>query len=152
MIDDYGGDVTKGQLLHYAVHRSYDIIEALELLLDRGAPINQTMYANHDWSRRWHHWLPLGTALHDAAGEGRIRAVRYLVNRGIDMSIKDSRGHTALNVAREFDRADIVEFLEGIERDIAKDQDNNASHGDTPGAYNDGKEQTKAENSYCAIM
>ena len=152
MIDDYGGDVSKGQLLHYAVHRDYDIIEALELLLDRGAPINQTMYANHDWSRRWHHWLPLGTALHDAAGYGKLRAVKYLVKRGIDVSIKDSRGHTALEVANEFKHADIVEFLEGVERDMVKDEDNIDSSGDTSAGDYREEQQSPAENSYCAIM
>lgn len=52
MLDGYNGDVQRGQLLHYAVRRKIDVVEVLELLLDRGADavLNQTMYENHDWS------------------------------------------------------------------------------------------------------
>lgn len=53
MLDDYDGDVRKGQLLHFAARRQTDVVKVLELvLLDRGAPIDQTLYENHEFSRR----------------------------------------------------------------------------------------------------
>ncbi|RMJ26768.1 hypothetical protein PHISP_02368 [Aspergillus sp. HF37] len=88
MLGDYDGDVQTGQLLHYAAGRKIDVVDVLELLLDRGAPINQTMYENHDWSGRFHFWMPLGTALHEAGSWDNVKAARYLLSRGIDASIK----------------------------------------------------------------
>lgn len=43
-----GGDVQKGQLLHHAIERRSDTIEVLKLLLEKGAPINSTMYKNYN--------------------------------------------------------------------------------------------------------
>ena len=39
------------------------------------------------------------TALHIAASEGHLNIVKYLVNHGSDVDIKDSRGNTALDDA-----------------------------------------------------
>jgi ankyrin repeat protein len=139
MLDDYDGDVQRGQLLHYAVRRKTDVVDVLELLLDRGAPINQTMYEKHDWSRRFHFWMPLGTALHEAGRVDNVKAARYLLSRGIDASIKDTKGDTALEWARRCNSAKVVRLLEEVE-DTAKD-----SNGE-------GQEVPARPSNYCSIM
>lgn len=149
MLDDYDGDVRKGQLLHFAARRQTDVVEVLELLLDRGAPINQTLYENHEFSRRWHFWMPLGTALHEVAQFGKIRAVRFLLSRGIDPSIKDNMGDTALDRARQFNREAVVKLLEEVEDQTTK---TNEEVDDTPNEGNGEKEQVPARTSYCTVM
>lgn len=145
MLDDYDGDLRQGQLLIYAIRRKYDIVEALELLLDRGTPINETMYENHDWSRRFHFWMPMGTSLHEAAMLGKVKAARYLLTRGIDASIKDTKGFTALDRAREFKHPECVKLLEDVENTTEKSVSGAQSGSDV--------EETPApSSSSCSVM
>lgn len=51
------------------------------------------------------------TALHIAASEGHLNIVKYLVNHGSDVDIKDSRGNTALDDAIRENKQDVVDFL-----------------------------------------
>lgn len=149
MLDDYDGDVHTGQLLHYAVRRKVESVEVLELLLDRGARINQTMYENHDWSRRFHFWMPLGTALHEAARVDNVRAARYLLSRGIDASIKDTKDRTALECARKCKSERVVKLLEEIENNTP----NNCNSDDNPSANNGDEQQVPTQaSSYCSTM
>ncbi len=92
---DRGGDMHKGELLQHAVDRAADTIEVLGMLLDRGAPLNQTMYQNHLQSLNMFPFLPLGTPLHAAASKGRADVVQYLLRRGADPTILKSKGQTA---------------------------------------------------------
>ena len=52
------------------------------------------------------------TPLHLAAAEGRIEAVRYLVNQSITLSPSDRWNNTPLDDARRHDHPDVVELLE----------------------------------------
>uniref|UniRef100_A0A0G4I247 Uncharacterized protein n=1 Tax=Chromera velia CCMP2878 TaxID=1169474 RepID=A0A0G4I247_9ALVE len=63
----------------------------LEILLDRGANVN-TRNAN---SR---------TALHEAAQRGVIEIVRFLIERGADLQVRDDQGHTPHDVAVRLER------------------------------------------------
>jgi hypothetical protein len=63
------------------------------LLLDAGADIN-TQGGQGRWS-----------PLHVAASNGHFDAVRFLVRRGIDVSLRGSDGTTAQEVAEEFARS-----------------------------------------------
>lgn len=152
MLDDYDGDVHKGQLLHYAVRRKTDVVEVLELLLDRGALINQTMYENHDWSRRFHFWMPLGTALHEAGTLDNVKAARYLLGRGIDTSIKNTKGLTALETARKYNSEKVAKLLKEVENNTAKHSDVS----DTPSGSNDGEQREQhvptGSSNYCSVM
>jgi len=60
-----GGDVRKGQLLQYAVFRDEELEDAISLLVERGAPLNATMYQNGPTLMRFFP-MSLGTALHVA--------------------------------------------------------------------------------------
>ncbi|PKY07956.1 putative hspc200 [Aspergillus campestris IBT 28561] len=109
----HGGDVRKGQLLHHAVERCSDNIPVLKLLIANGADINSTMYEGHYSSRALFCFMPRGTALHKAAGFGKVDVVRYLVDEGVDLSIRDANGRTALEYARMLDQGEVVRVLEG---------------------------------------
>ncbi|KAJ9490528.1 hypothetical protein VN97_g2710 [Penicillium thymicola] len=87
-----GGDARKGQLLHHAIEGHSDNIATLWLLIGNGADINSTMYEDHYPSRALFCFMALGTALHKAAELGKVDVVRYLVNEGANLSIKDANG------------------------------------------------------------
>ena len=93
--------------------------------------------------------MPLGTALHEAAQSGKVRAVRFLLSRGIDPSIKDNMGHTALDRARQFNREAVVKLLEEVEGQTTKTSE---EVDDTPSEGNGEKEQVPARNPYCTVM
>jgi ankyrin repeat protein len=78
-----------------------EIIAAVEVVLSTGADINQTG-ANGD------------TALHHAVnGRGDLEVVKYMLEHGASLTIKNARGQTALDAAKASrkDRSDIVKYL-----------------------------------------
>jgi glutaminase len=63
------------------------------------------------------------TALGVAASEGQLEVVKYLVAKGADLSIKDSRGNDPLADATRQNRTATVEYLSSIIHDsIIKSQ------------------------------
>ena len=113
---DRGGDVQKGELLQHAIHRDIDVVDVLDLLLERGAPLNSTMYKEHYFSWSLYHFMGLGTALHKAVELGKVDVVRYLISRGADTGVKDATGQTALDHAKEFGHSKIVELLQSRDK------------------------------------
>lgn len=83
------------------------------LLLKEGAPLNATMYQNHPVSWSLYALMGLGTVLHKAAELGMVDVVRFLVCEGIDLSIKDANGETALDCARRLGKVEVLPLLEG---------------------------------------
>jgi ankyrin repeat protein len=108
---DRGGDVQKGEVLQHALNRSTDVVTVLGMLLDKGAPLNAVMYANHPGSWRMYFFLERGTPLHKAATIGNAEAVRFLLDRGADPSIPNSKGRKALECAERAGHKEIVEML-----------------------------------------
>lgn len=51
------------------------------------------------------------TALHDAARFGHEQVVKILVNAGSNLTIKNNSGKTALDVANEYEKADIAALI-----------------------------------------
>lgn len=107
-----GGDVRKGQLLHHAVDRHSDNIAVLRLLIEKGAPINSTMYEDHHPSWALFSFMPLGTPLHRAVELGKADIVRYLVSEGANLNIKNAKGRTALEYARMSDQWEVIQAFE----------------------------------------
>lgn len=92
---DHRGDVRKGQLLQYAVCRDEGLEDIISLLVERGAPLNATMYKD---GQTLIHFYPisLGTALHTATEQGKMNAIRLLKHLGADTEVKDANGDTTL--------------------------------------------------------
>lgn len=138
LIDRWGGDVHRGQVLHHALDRSTldrssvdrstlddrtvnvagleyktaeDIVDVLRLLLDRGAPLNLTMYADDPPSLRMYGLRDLGTPLHKASQQGNVEAVRFLLSQGADASVCSTKGKTALEWAEAAGHDDVVAIL-----------------------------------------
>ena len=107
----YGGDAKKGQLLHHAVERQNNVIDVVKVLLEKGATINATMYQDHYFSWRLYYFMGLGTALHQAAKLGKADIVRFLIDEGADLRIKDANDHTALQVAQIANAQEVVDVL-----------------------------------------
>ncbi|OAG44162.1 hypothetical protein AYO21_01619 [Fonsecaea monophora] len=88
---DAGASVKFGQPLHYAVrHQRPQAI--IQLLLSKGASINQVMFSNHSASYLQFECLGVGTPLHEAAKAKNKGLIKLLMANGADPSIPDSRG------------------------------------------------------------
>ncbi len=112
LLFDRGGDVERGQLIHHAIERDENIIEVLDLLLQKGASVNAKMYENHQPSWNLQFFKGLGTALHGATDLGKTDIARYLLQKGADPSLQDSKGRTVLDCARHYNRPEIVALLQ----------------------------------------
>nr|POE98586.1 hypothetical protein CFP56_75515 [Quercus suber] len=104
--------VFRGQLLHHAADRhipeDYDVI--LRLVLQRcQKDINALTYQDHRFSYEVRKIVGLGTALHEAARVGQLSGIRALIAHGADISIRDSCGNTALEVAERKHSLSVVE-------------------------------------------
>ncbi|KZF20702.1 ankyrin repeat protein [Xylona heveae TC161] len=113
LLFDRGGDIGKGQLIHHAVERNDGYaVEVIQLLLQKGAVLNARMYENHPPSWNLQFFKGLGTALHRAAELGKSDVVSFLLQQGADISVRDSKGRTALDCARRYNRTNVVMILE----------------------------------------
>lgn len=97
-----GGDVQRGQVLHWAVQRSDGTEgEIVRLLLSHGAPLNRLDYDGNP--PQWYalSCKGLGTPLHEAAWTGKSSLIATLIEHGADVTIKDIFGRTPADIARE---------------------------------------------------
>jgi ankyrin repeat protein len=86
-----GGDIKKGQLIHHTIERgSQDVIEMLDLLLQKGAQLNKRKYEDHWPSWNMLFFMGLGTPLHGATRARKLQVVDYLLRKGADLKVKDS--------------------------------------------------------------
>ncbi|KAJ5259939.1 hypothetical protein N7497_011246 [Penicillium chrysogenum] len=111
---NHGGDAQKGQLLQYAVCRDEELEDVVSLLVDRGAPLNATMYQDGPTFMRFFP-LSLGTALHVATEQGKANAIRLLIRLEADTSVKDANGDTALEWAQKWNETEMVKLLGDLE-------------------------------------
>ncbi|EME39172.1 hypothetical protein DOTSEDRAFT_75051 [Dothistroma septosporum NZE10] len=114
--------VFRGQLLHHAAGRDVpeDCDMILRLVLRRCRPdINAIMYQDHYFSYEVHKIVGLGTALYEAARTGRLSTIKTLIAHGADISIRDSLGYTALDVAEREHNLPVIEELRRLEAAIA---------------------------------
>lgn len=98
-----GGDVNKGQLVHNAIYRKSNTLQVVKGLIDRGAHLNSLMYQDDPASRGMFP-LMVETPLHTAVAFKREDFIRYLTSKGADVSIKNSKGQTAVECADESTR------------------------------------------------
>ncbi|KIW85352.1 hypothetical protein Z517_00742 [Fonsecaea pedrosoi CBS 271.37] len=88
---DAGASVKFGQPLHFAV-RHQRPQATIQLLLNKGASINQVMFSNHSASYLQFECLGVGAPLHEAAKSKNKGLIKLLLANGADPSIPDSRG------------------------------------------------------------
>jgi len=115
MLFNHGGSIKHGQLVHYAVRRNMpDCLKVLKFLISRGASINHVMY--YDCPHCYHRQsaFGLGTPLHEAADEGKLDVVKFLLERGADPLVKDSRGRLAIERAEHKAHTVVVEHLRSL--------------------------------------
>ncbi|KAF2773226.1 ankyrin [Teratosphaeria nubilosa] len=92
-----GGDVHRGQLLHWAVERGHDACEVVTLLLERGAMPNRLEFDGilPIWSVK----QKLGPPLHRAVALNKLDIVSQLLKFGADPNKEDTSGKTAMQLA-----------------------------------------------------
>lgn len=103
-----------GQLLHHAARRtSRDSGAVVDLVLQhcKQLNVNDIMYHNHAFSFEIRKCVGLGTALHEAAITGTSDRVRVLISRGADITIRDTRGQTALEAAEASGNYEVLNLL-----------------------------------------
>ncbi|KAL4796032.1 ankyrin repeat-containing domain protein [Aspergillus venezuelensis] len=123
LLFEYGADVNKGQPLHHTTKRKSEITEVLAFLLEKGAPLNEKIYENHEYSRNAWKRIYSGTPLHYAIMWRNLEAIRYLVEQGADVNIKDRRGITPLEYALDVDHRENREITAILKSAIeARDQ------------------------------
>jgi len=114
---DHGGVATSGHVLHFAIWRKLDDrLEMIEYLLskDPPPPLNLLMYQNEPYCYELQKFMGLGTPLHAAAEHGHLDIVQYLIGRGSDPFIRDSRGELAVDRAEKNKHKSVVRFLRSL--------------------------------------
>jgi hypothetical protein len=112
-----GADIRQGQLLHNAVLRDgpeHEVIELVELLLGKGATINEIQYENHPQTFAELQDFSLGTPLHYAAQAGKEMVVSYLLNKGADPLIRNTKGRTVIEAAGHTNQSAVVQHVQGL--------------------------------------
>lgn len=112
MLLNRNNSIERGQLLHFAVRREgEDSLEAVELLLNLGFPINRIRVNYHMKHRPLGRENEVGTSLFIAAHLGRDDTVTYLLSRGANATIKPNEGRTALDAAEIKGRSSTIQIL-----------------------------------------
>lgn len=111
---DHGADLPKSNALHgAALGQVADRVQVLAYLLDIGFPINQReMEFDEKLFLSWK-YEGLGTALHSAVKGKCVETLTFLLNRGADQTIKDTKDRTPLDLAREMNFDQGVSLLGG---------------------------------------
>ncbi|OBT69335.1 hypothetical protein VE03_01038 [Pseudogymnoascus sp. 23342-1-I1] len=106
----HGADINHGQLLHNAVIREgpeEEVIKLVDLLLKKGALIDEIQYQNDPQTFGELEAFSLGTPLHYAAEMGKEMLVSHLLKNGANQHIKNSKGKTVIEVAPHLKFSDV---------------------------------------------
>ena len=112
LLFDHGGSTAHGQLVNFATDRTdSDCVPILQYLVDRGAPINDTLWENRPELSNWAN-VGATTPLHNAAAAGNIDSVRFLLEHGADrMKRSLNFRRLPLDSAMALKHMDIVKLL-----------------------------------------
>lgn len=110
----HGANFTRSNALHYAAQREQQV-EVLQWLLDEeGFPINQREFEYDAELFDIRSSQGLGTALHCTVASDALECVRFLLERGIDTSLRDTSGRTARERGLASKRKKAVAILGGL--------------------------------------
>jgi ankyrin repeat protein len=114
ILTEYGADLRKSNALRNAAHgQKPGRVEVMTYLLDEvGVPINQREFEyDPELFGTWKTW-GLGTALHQAVKHKSIECIQFMLDRGIDRDIRDTKGRKAVDLAREYQHEECVALLQ----------------------------------------
>ncbi|KAL2438974.1 hypothetical protein ABEF95_015239 [Exophiala dermatitidis] len=112
LLFDHGASCEYGQPLHYVTRRSSaDLLDVAQLLLLRGARINEILYQSHPPSFQRFQFMRMGTPLHEAAERGDMEMVEFLLNNGADATIQDTLGERPIQRAARYNHPEVVRLL-----------------------------------------
>lgn len=119
------GTSFRGQLLHWAARReSDDAGQVVRLILEHCQPdINGVFYCDDPFSYELQKVTGLGTALHEVAKMGQRDVAELLLQIGTDISIRDSRGNTALETAEQYGNHPVADLLRRAENELASEME-----------------------------
>ena len=103
LLFEYGGSIEHGQLLHYtAARKKPDRLRVLDFILSKGARgLNSLRHEHRPYNFAMLKSFGLGTPLYVAADEGLLDTVQYLLSHSADPTVKNSRGHLAIDEAEK---------------------------------------------------
>lgn len=79
----------------------------VKLLLEKSADINELGIEDGTDERET---KKMGSPLHKAAAKGHMDVVRLLLEKGAQIKLKDAKGRTALDIARNRGNGEVVQF------------------------------------------
>jgi len=92
MLLSHGGDLNRGQVLHWAVERHEGTCKVLTMLLEQGASPNEVEFGGV--LPIWSVLQVLGTPLHKAVTLDKRDVIEMLLKYGADPDKKDTSGKT----------------------------------------------------------
>lgn len=115
LLFDRGGSIKHGDpLIHVASRKNPDRIQVVEYLLAKGARADINKLHYHDnaaLSYERNPFFECDAAIHMAARVGHLDVVELLIARGADPLLPNSKGQLAIDVARQANHDNIVNYL-----------------------------------------
>jgi len=110
---DHGAHVDHGNLLSTLCESKHPgRLYIFGLLIERGVPVNALDHSQNPRRFRILQRQGLGTPLHCAVEQGRVAIGAALLAHGADKGVRDTKGRTPLELAKELGRGEMLALLE----------------------------------------
>lgn len=104
-------DIRKGQLVHHAIYREFNTLQVVKAIIDWGAPLNSLISQDDQASQDMFPFM-VETPLHNAVALKKGDVIHYLISRGADVNIKNSKGQTVMQCVDEHTRKEIIQEIQ----------------------------------------